>query len=409
MDIGTRKGISMKARRNLQLLYGAAALLFLGLIYGWSIFVKPLEEMFAWNRAQTSLVFTFSMSFFCVGGFVSGMLLRKKSSRFVLRLSSACMLSGLLLASRVTSLWGLYLSYGVLCGLGVGLGYNAILSTVGRWFPDKPGFCSGMLLLGFGLGALLLGTGASLLIGAFGWRTTFLVFAALFSVALFACASLVRAPSETELSALPKSAAHAAESMKAETPPNKMLRTLSFWALFLWCMVGSAIGLAMVGQAVPLALEAQAVSLTAVAAGLVSASNGLSRLLFGAAFDRFGRLKTMLFNFLMVTLCIGLLYAALLLKSTVLLVIGLIVLGAGYGGLPAIAASATRELFGSRNYAINYSIVTLHAIFGALIGPIIAGNIYASNGTYLPMFPILALLLLPMLVFALLLPKARTQ
>ena len=399
----------MKARRNLQLLYGAAALLFLGLIYGWSIFVKPLEEMFQWNRAQTSLVFTFSMSFFCVGGFVSGMLLRKKSSRFVLRLCAACMLCGFLLASRVTGLWGLYLSYGVLCGLGVGLGYNAILSTVGRWFPDKPGFCSGMLLLGFGLGALLLGTGASLLIGAFGWRTTFLVFAALFSVALFTCASLVRQPSETELAVLPKSAAHAGDIAEPETLPTIMLRSRSFWALFLWCMLSSAIGLAMVGQAVRLALETGALSLTSVAAGLVSASNGLSRLLFGAAFDRYGRLKTMLFNFVLVALCIGLLYAALRTKNAILLVVGFIVLGAGYGGLPAIAAAATRELYGSRHYAVNYSVVTLHAIGGAVIGPMIAGNIYAINGTYLPMFPLLALLLLPILIFALLLRNARVQ
>ncbi len=397
----------MESKRNFQLLYGAAALLFLGLIYGWSIFVKPLEEMFSWNRAQTSLVFTFSMSFFCVGGFVSGLLLRKKSSRFVLRLSAVCMLLGFLLASRVTGLWGLYLSYGVLCGFGVGLGYNAILSTVGRWFVDKPGFCSGMLLLGFGLGALLLGTGASLLIDAFGWRTTFLVFAVLFSLALFLAATLVHAPSAEELSLLPKSAIHTPD--ETETPPNNMLRALSFWALFLWCMLGSAIGLSMVGQAAPLALEAEAVSLTAVAAGLVSASNGLSRLLFGAAFDRYGRLKTMLYNFLLIALCIGLLYAALRYKSTVLLVTGLVTLGAGYGGMPAIAASATRELYGSRHFAVNYSIVTLHAILGALIGPMIAGNIYAENGSYLPMFPILALMLLPTLAFVLLLHKARAQ
>ena len=399
----------MERKRNLQLLYGAAALLFLGLIYGWSIFVKPLEDMFSWNRSQTSLVFTFSMSFFCVGGFVSGLLLRTKSSRFVLRLCAVCMLSGFFLASRVTDLWGLYLSYGVLCGLGVGLGYNAILSTVARWFPEKPGFCSGMLLLGFGLGALLLGSGASLLIGAFGWRMTFLVFAALFSLALFLAASLVRAPSEAEQSLLPKPANKTANSSSGEIHPRRLIGMSSFWVLFFWCVIASALGLAMVGQAVPLALEAGAVSLTAVASGIVSASNGLSRLLFGAAFDKYGRSKTMLFNFLLVALSIGLLYAALLVKNTVLLVAGLVALGAGYGGLPSIAASATRELYGSRHYAINYSVVTLHAILGAFIGPVIAGNIHAANGTYLPMFPILALLLLPMLIFVLLLAKARTQ
>lgn len=153
----------MTRNRTLQLVYGMFVLLFLGLIYAWSVFVTPLEQEFGWVRSQTSLISTFSMSSFCVGGFISGLVLRKRSPRFVLRMAAICMLAGFALASRTQNLWHIFLSYGVLCSLGVGFGYNVTVGITAKWFPEKPGLCSGLLLTGFGFGALLLGTGAAVL------------------------------------------------------------------------------------------------------------------------------------------------------------------------------------------------------------------------------------------------------
>ncbi|HZK61489.1 MAG TPA: hypothetical protein VFC41_05385, partial [Anaerovoracaceae bacterium] len=108
-------------KRIIPLVAGAFIYLSIGLIYAWSIFVKPLEAEFGWNRTETSLTFTISMISFCIGGVISGMLLKKKSGRFIIMLSAVLLAVGFLLSSRVETLLGIYISYGVFCGLGVGL------------------------------------------------------------------------------------------------------------------------------------------------------------------------------------------------------------------------------------------------------------------------------------------------
>ena len=95
-------------------------------------------------------------------------------------------------ASRINSLPGIYLSYGVFCGFGVGLGYNTAISLTVRWFPDKQGLVSGVTLMGFGFGGMLLGTLGAQMITTLGWRPTFLIFAVVFAVIVLICAFLMR-------------------------------------------------------------------------------------------------------------------------------------------------------------------------------------------------------------------------
>ncbi|MDR1069130.1 MAG: MFS transporter, partial [Clostridiales Family XIII bacterium] len=143
------------------LITGTIMLLFLGLIYAWSIFRGPLEAIFPWSKTQISLTFTISIACFCVGGFLGGRLYSRLKAKFIILISAAFVLVGfsfitlLLSDERATaSLWVLYIFYGVFGGLGVGISYNAILSSVTPWFPGRAGLASGVLLLGFGVGAL---------------------------------------------------------------------------------------------------------------------------------------------------------------------------------------------------------------------------------------------------------------
>jgi OFA family oxalate/formate antiporter-like MFS transporter len=380
-------------------------LLFLGLIYGWSVFVTPLETEFSWVRSQTSLVFTFSMSSFCIGGFISGLILKRRSAQFVLRMSAVCMLSGFFLSSRVSSLWGIYLSYGVLCGLGVGFGYNAIVGTVAKWFPEKPGLCSGLLLSGYGLGGLLLGTGAAVLISAYGWRTTFLLFCVLFSSVLVVGSLLLRPPTSEEEQTLPKR--QLSESDEKGMTPREAARRPSFWLLFFWALLLVAVGFSVIGQAVPFAAEAGATAAVAtLASGLISVCNGLSRLLFGSLFDKLGRKKTMLLDTAVLAASIPVLYAASRFSSVPLVIAGFLLLGTGYGGVPALVASSTNHMYGVKYYALNYGAITLHILPAALLGPILSGNIRMIYGSYAPLFPILLILCVPAAVLAASIKKA---
>ena len=172
-------------------------LLFLGLIYAWSVFRIPLETEFGWTASQASLVFSVSMMLFCLGGLVSGMLQKKYSVRITLMLGALCMLAGFGAASRAQGLLGICCTYSLLCGFGVGLGYNSCLSVVMTWFPDKKGLVSGIALMGFGFGGMVFGTLSAKLISSIGWRSTFMIFAVLFfGVILISAFILKTAPAE---------------------------------------------------------------------------------------------------------------------------------------------------------------------------------------------------------------------
>jgi len=205
--------MNIKLRRALQVGAGALLLLFLGLIYAWSIFVSPLEKEFGWLRSETQLTFTICMSCFCLGGMAGGVLCKKIGSRGTMFISAALLGAGFLLTSFTSGKIELYLYYGVLCGLGIGLSYNAVIGTVGRWFPDRPGLCSGILLMGFGLGSFLLGTAASELINLLGWRQTFVYFAAAFAAVVVIAALVIKPPKEGD--ELP---APAAKAVSAQEP-----------------------------------------------------------------------------------------------------------------------------------------------------------------------------------------------
>ena len=148
----------MKTNRWIYAIVGVVVLVFAGLIYAWSVLAAPLASYFTeWSSAQLSMTFTICMSAFCIGGLVGGLTNGKWDIKYNVWVSAILFLVGFVMASKATSLAMLYIGYGVLCGLGSGLAYNAVMSTMTKWFPDKPGLISGILLMGFGIGAFIIG------------------------------------------------------------------------------------------------------------------------------------------------------------------------------------------------------------------------------------------------------------
>ena len=146
------------ASRWIYVAVGCVVLLFSGLVYAWSVLSGPIAAEFPrWSTAQLSLTFTIVMSFFCLGGLTCGALSARISPRIFLWISALLFLAGFLLTASMRSLPMLYVGFGVVCGLASGFSYNAVLGTVGAWFPDKQGLVSGILLMGFGLSSFLIG------------------------------------------------------------------------------------------------------------------------------------------------------------------------------------------------------------------------------------------------------------
>ena len=137
---------------------GIIVLLLVGMVYAWSVMSKSIAVAFPeWTMGQLSLTFTITMAMFCVGCLLAGILAKKVKSRIYIILAAVLLLCGFLLTSVTTSLPMLYLGFGVLCGMGAGFSYNAVMSTMSAWFPDKQGLISGILLMGFGLSSFIIG------------------------------------------------------------------------------------------------------------------------------------------------------------------------------------------------------------------------------------------------------------
>lgn len=365
---------------------GTGMMLLLGLIYAWSIFVAPLEQEFGWTRSQTSFTFTVSISCFVLGLISSGFLARRLSPRIMIWLSAAALAVGFALCSRVTSLAGLYLSYGVLVGFPVGVAYNALVSALLRWFPEKRGLASGILMMGFGVGGMVLGSFITALMATSGWRNAFLLLAVIFGATLFLGAFAIRLPSDTAAGAA------ASGGQTADLSPGQMLRRKSFWIYLAWSVLCLAGGLIIIGHAKAIATESGVAEATAVfLAGVVSISNGLGRILNGIVYDRVGLQKTILLTTLYLLTASVLLILAGRTGLTVPLLLGFVFTGLGYGGLPTTSSTFTSSFYGARHFAINYGLVSSGMIPSALLGPYLAGVLRSSSGNYQSVFLVMLL------------------
>lgn len=372
---------------------GILIMLMFGMIYAWSVFVLPLEREFGWSREQTSLTFSITMTFFSIGIFLGGLLADRKGPRFVSIVAGCCIGAGLWAASLTTSLAQLYVSYGVVCGLSVGISYNCVISTIIRWFPDYRGAVSGLLMMGFGLGGLVLGFGASRLIEAIGWRAAFQILGA----AMFFCnvvlGRLLRPCPERHMPAGAAASSSAGDDLGAESAWRETLRAPMFWLLWFWQISVISGGLATVGHIVPLAIEAgfrgdQA----AYALGAFSVLNGVGRLAFGYLSDRLGRRRTMLADSLLMIGAMALFlsgyahahYAGLLLTA--------MLAGVAYGGAMPQVSAAISLIFGSRNFGANFGLVSSGIVVAALAGPYLSGVSKTASGSYAAGFAFLLLL-----------------
>ena len=361
---------------------GVVVLLFAGLVYAWSVLSTPIAAEFpAWTKAQLSLTFTLVMIFFCIGSLLCGLLVGKLPAKATVWASAALFLIGFLLASRTQSLTMLYISFGLMCGLGSGLSYNAVMSTMVRRFPDKPGLISGILLMGFGGGSFLIGklyqawTPAD--IG--GWRQSFVVMGIVIAAVLVVCSFFFVPVEET-----PKSSGSTNAPAAVDSTPGRTLKAPAFWVYYVWAIVTSAAGLALISQASGVTLEASptvAAGSVATIVGLISIFNAVGRVLFGGIYDRFGRKLSMQGVNGLFILTALILMVALRQKSVLLVIVGFIVGGLAYSGVTPTNSAFVRAYFGPRYYPINLPLVNSNLII-ASFGSTVSGALFDRSGSY---------------------------
>lgn len=376
------------------LVVGVIAMLFAGIIYGWSILKAPLQAEFGWSASDLALNFTLTMCFFCTGGILGSLLSKRVGPKLSLIISGVMAGAGFIAASRLSGgIVSLYLTYGMLAGLGIGIAYNVVISTVSAWYPDKKGFCSGCLMMGFGASTLLLGNLAGSFIenAAIGWRTTYALLGAALAVVLIAAGFILRAPRADDVLPQPRAArAAGGEDFEArDYTVGQMVRRFTFWRAFLCIVFLAAVGNSVISFARDMALSVGAsASLATTLVGVLSVCNGLGRIATGALFDAVGRRKTMLASNLITIGAAAITLGAVFIHSLPLCVVGLCLTGLSYGSCPTVSSAFTSAFYGVKYFSTNFSIMNFN-LMGASFIATASSALLTSSGGYLAPFALL--------------------
>jgi MFS family permease len=364
---------------------GAFLCMFVGyaVAYSFAAFFGVLESEFGARRGETSLVFSISAFLYFMLGFPGGLIADRTGPRPLVAGGLVLVAVGLVVASRATTLWQVYLGYGLGVGVGVGLSYVPSIAAVQRWFVRGRGTASGLAVSGIGVGTLVGAPLAHELIAALGWRQTYLVLAALVVVGAIVAGLLVRrGPEHYGLApdgdaALP---AATASGSAAGFTLGQAIRSRPFWAIYTGALFMSF------GLFVPfvhLAPYARDVGLGegfgVLLIVLLGVGSTAGRFLFASFTGWLGRRL----SFAMMYIGAG---AMLVVwsqsTSAPALIAFALVFGAFYGGFVAIAPSLAADYFGGRALGSIIGALYSGVAFGALLGAPVAGYAFDFFGSY---------------------------
>ncbi len=371
-------------------IFGVIALLMAGMVYAWSVMSQAIGASRPdWTAQRLSLTFTLVMVFFCIGVLIAGILAKRIAPRIYLIISAVLFVLGFFVASRTgQSPAMLYLGFGVLCGLGSGFTYNAIMSTLSAWFPDKQGLISGILLMGFGLSSFIIGNiynAMTPIDGSDTWQRTFLIFGIVIAIILIICCIFIVRPGPDYNPGKGDVTKKAVREPASEMNAGQMLRRPSFWFYYIWAIFISAAGLALVSQASGIATEVGTQVLPGVIAtvvGLISIFNGVGRVIFGALYDRLGHRVTLILDIVLFFIATLILMFAIRSGSFALIILGFVVGGLAYGGVTPTNSALISDFFGRKNYPVNFSIINTNLLIASFASTI-AGRLYDSSQTYM--------------------------
>jgi len=384
-------------------------MLFAGIIYAWTILNAPFKltsvidgvENIV-NYTQLGLNYTLTVIFFCLGGVFSGAISKQTSTTLRFTLSAILVFSSYFISSLIIvtipvtgNFIELYLAYGMLGGLGLGMAYNTVISTINMWFPDKRGFCSGISFMGFGLSLLIIGRlidimGRSELIG---WRSTYVIVAITLGLVFLTAAILLKPPPGDAVFPAAKSDENDQTSDGLhEFSALQMIKRPSFILIFIYITILMSIGITAISFASDIITGLGATgSIAVTAVGLYGVFNGGGRLVSGFLFDNHGIKKTQLISCAVAVLAPVTLISAISGNSVFLGIIGISLSGLANGFAPLTSSVFATRFYGLKDFPLNFSILSM-AMIPASFTATLTGSIRTSNGGFLAAFITLACL-----------------
>lgn len=376
---------------------GVFTMLFAGVLYAWSILNVPFALELGYKQTTLSLNFTLTMCFFCIGGLASSYLVKKFGTKLMIVISGFLAGIGFVLTSFLTEQTSflLFVTYAFLAGLGIGMAYIIIISTVNAWFPDQRGFSSGALMMGFGASTLILGKVANALFeSSVGWRGTYIIIGIAIAAVIILSALFIERPDATIQLPAPKMVTRKREeSFEArDYTSGEMIKRFTFWRAFLFLVFNTAVGSAVISFARPLAISVGAEKELAVTlVGVLAIFNGLGRITTGIVFDKMGRRFTMLAANVLTIFAAGMTLFAVSISSLPLCIIGLCLTGMSYGASPTVASAFTSAFYGQKHFASNLGVVNFNLMAASFIATA-CSSLQQSSGGYTAPFVLLLIL-----------------
>jgi oxalate/formate antiporter len=371
--------------------------------YVWTLFVPSFQKTTGAALSEVQWTITILIVLQTWLSPVQGFLVERLGPKLLIGLGALLSGTGWIASSLIDSLWGLYATYGLLCGIGTGIVYIGVIGLMVRWFPERRGLATGVVAAGYGFGAILTTFPIDGMMKASGYQHTLLIFGSIFAVVGVVGALALRPPQEAEAVTRPRLAGAAqgatqgaAQGATQGATPLEMLKSPVFWLMFVMMSMMSTGGLMVITQFTSFAkafgidattsVTILGVTMAAIPAALTfdRITNGLTRPFFGFVSDHIGRENTMATAFILEGVAI---YLMLQYRSDPFLLVvlsGLVFFG--WGEIFSLFPATLTDTFGTRYATTNYGFLYMAQGVGSILGAPVAAMIFEKTASWLPVF-----------------------
>jgi len=403
-------GLSAEQGRWVLICLGFVISICTGTLYSWSIFTKPLEEEFKIGSVESGLPYMLALAFFGFLMPIAGKFLDKHGPKIVTPIGGLVYGLGWILSGFAPNIAMITICLGIIGGCGVGISYGAPIAVATKWFPEKKGLVVGLTLIGVGIAPFITAPLSQWIIDKYGVLNSFIILGTSFLLLVVFIGSLLTFPPKNWLPRgyTPKSPT----MLQKQFTTTQMLKTSSFWALWLCYVIGTTSGLMAIRISKPVGVDIIKLDcITAtLAVSIFALFNGFGRPIFGWLTD-FSPKYSAIISFIIIF------FASLSMLnvsegSTGLWLICFSALWLTFGGWLTITPTATATFFGTQHYSKNYGVVFIAYSIGAIIGTLVSGIFKDLYGSYLLAFyPMTILAVLGILISIIFLnpPNTSTQ
>lgn len=359
--------------------------------YVWTLFVPSFQKTTGSILSEVQWTITILIVLQTWLAPMQGFLVERFGPKLLIGLGALMNGAGWIASSYIQTIWGLYATYGLLCGIGTGIVYIGIIGLMVKWFPDRRGLATGVVAAGYGFGAILTTFPIDSMIKASGYQHTLVVFGAIFGVIGLIGALMLRSPSEERMTGQATLA-----TKEVGYAPIIMLRSPVFWLMFVMMSMMSTGGLMVITQFTSFAksfgITAQTtvvifgMAFVAIPAALTfdRITNGLTRPFFGWVSDHIGRENTMAIAFILEGIAIFLMLQYRSDPYLLVVLSGLVFFG--WGEIFSLFPSTLTDTFGTKYATTNYGFLYMAQGVGSILGAPIAAMIYEATGSWMPVF-----------------------